>query len=254
MPPPVAGSSAWMSDQQQTNRSPIHLLLHTTTTAVVVKSGTAKPTVGVSCGTMDTRDAAAEAAKLAVQIGSATADALSLIADLGEELPVIQPVLKTLRVVREKLETAKGNRRSLVALHERCTYITACVIEKCKWGPSSAIDVTPLVECVEAVDDIVVRCGRRGMLLRALKASSDRDEIAELNARVDRLTGDLGLAGIAILVSAISSLLPPFHFTRRKQAFIVGIRPIEPNPCKRHFPRTPHSQPDRLGSCAPKGA
>lgn len=150
---------------------------------------------------MDAREAAAEASKLALQIGSTAADAILFVADLGEELPIIQPVLKVLRAVRETLETVKSNQEGLAALHERCTYITACVIEKCRGSPLSEIDVTPLVNCVEEVENVVRRCSRRGRLLGALKASSDRDDIAGLNARVDRLTGDLGLAGIAILVS-----------------------------------------------------
>lgn len=86
--------------------------------------------------------ATAEAAKLALQIGSATADAISFAADLGEELPVISPVLK-----------------------------------------------------------FVDRCSRRGRVSRVLKASSDREEIARLSARVDQLSGDSSLAGVASVVS-----------------------------------------------------
>ncbi|CAM9689674.1 unnamed protein product, partial [Laminaria digitata] len=121
---------------------------------------------------------------------------------LGEELPFINPVLKTLNAIREKVETVRRNREGLTALHKRCTSITERVIDKCRQNPSSEMDVTPLEECVEDVRNLVERCSIwRNKVLVALKASSDKDEIAELNARVDRLTGDLGLTGITTLVT-----------------------------------------------------
>lgn len=48
-------------------------------------------------------DSAAEAARLALQIGSVAAEAVSFVAELGEELPVINPVLKMLAAIREKV-------------------------------------------------------------------------------------------------------------------------------------------------------
>lgn len=206
---------------------------------------------------MDTRDAAAEAAKLVLQIGSAAADALLFVADLGEELPFINPVLKTLRAVREKLETVKGNRRDLEALHERCTYITACVIEKCRRSPSE-FDVTPLVKCVEAVESMVERCGRRGRLLRVLKAYTVRNEMAELNARMDRLTGDLGLAGIAILVSwfdwslALSVYSAKMSLRYQQHPIVQIVMHLTKN--HDHLTRTSRSQLNQLPSCLPNSA
>lgn len=144
-------------------------------------------------------DAGAQAARLALRIGSNAADAISFVADLGEELPLLSPVLKTLKAIREKVKTVNSNREELETLEDRCTYITACVIVKCRQNSSSGMNVTPLEDCVEATLKFVERCSRRGRVSRVLKASSDRDEIAGLNAVVDRLTGDLGLAGIAVL-------------------------------------------------------
>ena len=149
----------------------------------------------------DLEDATAEAAKLALQIGSATADAISFVAELGEELPVISPVLKTLAAVRDKVDKVRSNRDALEELSERCTYLTACVVLKCRRAPASGMDVKPLAECVDEAGKIVERCSRRGRVSRVLKASSDREEIARLNARVDQLSGDLSLAGIASVVS-----------------------------------------------------
>lgn len=144
-------------------------------------------------------DAGAQAAKIALRIGTNAADAISFAADLGEELPFIGPVLGTLKAIREKVETVKNNREELTALEVRCTYVTACVVVKCRGNPLSEIDVAPLEACVGAVRKFVERCGGRGRVRRVLKASSDMDEIAGLNALVDRVTGALGMAGIAVL-------------------------------------------------------
>eukprot|EP00903_Cladosiphon_okamuranus_P018858 g17346.t1 len=144
-------------------------------------------------------DAGAQAANLALGMGSNAADAISLAAELGEELPFISPVLKTLTAIREKVETVKSNREELKALEVRCTYITACVIVKFKENPRTEIDLTPLEGCVKTVGEVVKRCGGRGRMSRVLKASSDKDEIAGLNALVDRAAGDLRLAGIAVI-------------------------------------------------------
>lgn len=153
-------------------------------------------------------DAAVEAASLAVKMGSAAVDMVSFLAELGEELPVISPALKTLTAFREKAETVKSNQEELVALEQRCTYMTACVIVKCKQNPSpgSGLNVTPLKDCIEAAGKFAERCSQRGKLWRVLKASSDKDELAALNARVDRLTGDLGLAGIATVSREVADL------------------------------------------------
>lgn len=148
----------------------------------------------------DLVDATAEATQLAARMGSAAADAISFVTDLGEELPLLQPVLKTLKAIREKVEIAKSNREDLEALHQRCAHITACFIVKCR-RDSSELDVAPLEDCVQTVGRAVDRFSRRGKLRRVLKASSDRDEILRLKERIGDLEGDLSLAGIATLVS-----------------------------------------------------
>ena len=171
----------------------------------------------------DLSEAGAQAASLALKMGSAAVDAITFMAGLGEELPVIEPVLKTLTAIREKVETVKSNRGELAALRERCTYITACFIVKCRQNPSSAMDVGPIELCVEAALQFVKRCSQRGKVSRVLKASSDKDEIAAMNARVDRVRGDLGLAGVgAILVSVFPLMVcfscrtPPPQYSSRK--------------------------------------
>ncbi|CAM9205126.1 unnamed protein product [Ectocarpus sp. 13 AM-2016] len=146
----------------------------------------------------DLADATGEAAKIAAKIGSAAADVVLFVADLSEEIPLLQPVLRTLRIVREKVETVKSNPEDLTVLHQRCTYITACFIVKCRHG-SSDLDVAPLEDCVNAVEKFVERYRKRGKISRVLKAIGDKGDMVRLKERLRDLEGDLSLAGIASL-------------------------------------------------------
>lgn len=156
------------------------------------------------------RGAAIEAARLALTIGSAssgTADAASFVADLAEQFPLIGPTFEILNAIREKVPTAKCNREELAALHERCTYITACTIVKCQRSdPLQVLDVTPLEECVKAVEQFADRCRRRKRLTTVLKATRDKIEIASLHWRVVDLAADMGLAGIVAVEERVDDL------------------------------------------------
>ena len=85
------------------------------------------------------------------------------------------------------------------------------------------MDVGPIELCVEAALQFVKRCSQRGKVSRVLKASSDKDEIAALNVRVDRVRGDLGLAGVAAILVSVFPLMvcfscrtPPPQYSSRK--------------------------------------
>lgn len=145
----------------------------------------------------DPSDTSAECASLALQMGSAAVDVVLFMADLGEELPLVKPVLNTLKVIRETAENVNNNREELAALQQRCTYLAACFIAECRHNPSSQTDVTPVQGCLEAVGTFAARCSRRSKVWRIVKASNDKDDIAALNSRIDRVTGDLRLAGMA---------------------------------------------------------
>ncbi|CAM9324987.1 unnamed protein product [Ectocarpus sp. 13 AM-2016] len=157
------------------------------------------------------------AAKCAREVGSAAVDAVSFVAELGEGLPLFQPVVKTLTAIREKVKTVTSNREDLAALGERCVYITACVIVKFRKG-SSELDVAPLEDCIRAAGVLVEHCGRRGKLLRVVKASSDRGEIAALNTRIRALESDMGLAGITVVGRKIDDLKTIVGKMANKQA------------------------------------
>lgn len=132
-------------------------------------------------------------------MGPAATNAIEVMAELGEELPFLNPVLGTIKGIREIVESVQRHQDELAALEERCTYFTACVIEKHRLMPTLEKDVTPLKNCVDAVEAFVKLCGRGDRLGSLVKACNDKNEIAGLHARIDRLAGDLQLAGIVPL-------------------------------------------------------
>lgn len=142
-------------------------------------------------------DAAAEAAKRALKVGSAMANAITFGVELGQELPFVGPVLKTMNALREKASTVKRNRKELAAMEKRCRCITECIVKNPNRMPTSEMNLTPLNNCIEAVVSFAELCqdNRRGRCTRWLNASDDQDIIARLNTRIDRASGDLQLAG-----------------------------------------------------------
>lgn len=171
----------------------------------------------------DLHDAATEAAKLAVKIGSTASDVASFVADVGEDFPLIHVVLKTLNNIRGTVDTLKQNREALQALHERCACIIACVVVKCRRSPRSEIDVTPLVERIKEVERMVQRHSRRNWLSRFMKASGDKEDIAHLHDCIGELTDDMGLAGTIAVerkVDDMKGLLVSFFFAGGCVSFI----------------------------------
>ena len=162
--------------------------------------------------TADLRDAAAEATRLALAMGSDAPDAVSFVAKLCSKFPLVAPVLETLKSIREKLDDLKAKKEELVALNKRCTGIAAAVVVKCQLASrqSSQMDVGPLEECLEALEVFVERFGRRGKLSTVLNATSDKNEILRLHQRVGSLPGVMGLASIlavfkGVLVSQVET-------------------------------------------------
>lgn len=158
----------------------------------------------------DLRDAPVQAAKLALQIGSAVADGVSFVTEIGEQWTLVGPILTTLKVIRKKVETVKSNREELKALQERCTYITACVVVKCR-RVSSKIEVEPLEACVKAIKKLVEDCIRRqesrcAYLCFFAKANTDKNDIEGLKERLKNVEADLSLAGIATVEEKVDSL------------------------------------------------
>lgn len=158
-------------------------------------------------GVDDVRDVATEAARLSLALASPASPAISAVARLGKKFPLVAPVLQTLGAARKKLDAAKTKKKhELVALVERCTYIAACVIVKCHVDASKskvAMEVGQLEDCVDAVEQFVDRCGRRGKLSARLKGKRDKNNILELHARVEDLAGHTGLSGIVAVFRGV---------------------------------------------------
>lgn len=150
-------------------------------------------------------NAVSEAARLALRIGWVTADTASALADVGEGLPWVGGLLTVVRTIRDKVDTAISNKSELKELQERCTYLTACVIVRCRQS-SSEINVSPLVDCVTHVQRVVEGCSRRGRFTRVIKSKEDKDEIAELHGRLGKLTRDMGLAGVVVVEGKVDNL------------------------------------------------
>lgn len=127
-----------------------------------------------------------DATKQILNIGLTAIDVAVLVAVVGREVPIASAVLEAFIAVHNMVEMVRTNKEDLVALRDRCSYLTACVIEKCR-RPSTALNLKPLEECLHETTKVIKRCGGRNRVIRVLKASSDRCEIEKMNTRMDRL-------------------------------------------------------------------
>lgn len=176
----------------------------------------------MSSASNDLRDGAAEAATLALAIRSASSpEAIaSLIAKrTGRSLPSeLKDVLENLVAIHESLSgVLPGRKEKLEVLTYKVTYMAACLIIKHHFtaiGASSVIennkaDLTPLVECIEAVEDFVHRTSRRNrgvsMILKVTGGSKNikKSDIVELHGRIDDLAKEMKLEGIVAVFKGV---------------------------------------------------
>lgn len=189
-----------------------------------------------ACLAMDADNAAdaAEAARLALAMSppsaeSDTSSLMPLVSNLCKELPSMQPVLESLKATRRHLDAVKENMEALEALQERCTFVTACVVVRCRHSSSSkqavVVDVSPLVGCVEEIERLGNCCGGGGggggsgdgrercPTPWGLGVEVVKEEIERLRSRVGVMTRDMGLADDATVerkVDDLSGLLVSF--------------------------------------------
>ena len=134
-------------------------------------------------------------------IGSSAIDVATLIAEVGEKVPIASEVLKVFKAIHDMVETVRANKEDLEDLRDRCRYLTACVVEECRRRPT-ALDVTPLEDILRETTDVIKRCGGGKGMRRVLRATRDKNEIQSLNIRLNQLGIDMGLAAtIGTLVS-----------------------------------------------------
>ena len=127
---------------------------------------------------------------------------IAVVAEVGREVPNASAVLDAFLTVHNMVGMVHANKRDLEALGNRCSYLVACAIEKCRQR-ADGINLAPLECCFRDTAEVMNRCGGRGCVAKALKAVSDKGEIEAMNLRMDRLLYEMGLSGTkAILVSA----------------------------------------------------
>ena len=137
-----------------------------------------------------------------LDIGSAAIDVAMLTAEVGREVPIASAVLQAFIAIHDKVEMVRANKEDLKALRDRCRYLTACVVEECRRRPI-ALDVTPLDDILRETADVIKRCGGRKGMMRMLRATRDKNEIQNLNIRLNQVGIDMGLAAtIGTLVSS----------------------------------------------------
>lgn len=151
-------------------------------------------------------DVTTEAKELAVKMGSGAADATAFISNLGEEWPLLGPVLTTLGAIRVVMEDVQDNKGRLARLDERCTFLTACVVVKVRQHHARGLDVTRVERCIEAAREIIDSCSRRGKVSTVFKASEVKHKIADLNKTIDSLMHDTGVAVIATVEEKVDGI------------------------------------------------
>lgn len=123
---------------------------------------------------------------------------------LGESCVVVKPVLETIVLIKDIVDTLKNNQKELQVLHQRCVYATACVIERRNGG--TEMDVSRLRRCVKAVFNLAQRCSKRKRHWKLLKVYSDRSEISTLRRRLQEVIDDTTLGGVAAVENQVQNL------------------------------------------------
>ena len=134
-------------------------------------------------GSIASGDEMMDVTKLILNTGSTAIDVAALVSEVGREMPMASAVLTAFLAVQNNFETVRANKENLEGLRERCSYLTASVVQKCR-GSSIGLNLTPLEDCLRDVAEVVKRCGGRNNMMKVLKAASDKGEIENLNKRL----------------------------------------------------------------------
>ena len=117
-------------------------------------------------------------------------DDVEIEKNLGDVLPIIESILKTLKAIHGKIETVRENKEEIRLLADRCDYLAISAILQCKVDPSVR-DLKYLNCGVFDLDQLVDKCNE----LRRF----DWDEMGKLEGRIDGLIQDASLDGVAAL-------------------------------------------------------
>eukprot|EP00752_Nemacystus_decipiens_P004141 g3790.t1 len=167
---------------------------------------------------IDIRDLAADSQRLAMAMSSDTPDSQYLVGRLvSDHAPALKSVHKTLLSITAKLGEVKTRKEELVALTKMCAFVAAASViavsrqrqrRPSGTGDSNTIlrllNLGPLEECVDDLEFIVERLGRRPRkpLLRRSNSIAKSD-IVGLNGRVVGLAREMGLAGVMAVFKGV---------------------------------------------------
>lgn len=179
------------------------------------------------------RDLAADSQQLAMaMMSSDTLDAQYLVRRLvSHHAPALKSVHETLLSITVKLHAVRTRKEELVALTKMCTFVAAAsvivVSQQRRQHPNGSrnADITgnadsgssandskkirrllnlgPLEECVDDLDFVVERLGRRRKPLLRRSNSVVKSDIVDLNSRIFDLARAMGLAGVLAVFKGV---------------------------------------------------
>lgn len=147
---------------------------------------------------MPTRDDAAQGSRVVISavIHSIADGAL----EIGAATPIVAPLCTALLKAKKVVDGASSNGEELAELHKSCDLITVQVIEKARALNTSAIDVSPLQECVDKLAVVSKRYHDQGRFAKLAQFRRDGDDIKRLRDRIGAVVPIMGLAGIVDLL------------------------------------------------------
>lgn len=112
--------------------------------------------------------------------------------EIGASTPVVAPLCTALLKANKVADAADHNKEELEELRARCERITVQVIDKAK-ASKSKIDVSPLQECVDKLEDLVTRYYKQGTVMKYVTSRIHGGDIQRLRTRIDDAVRDMGL-------------------------------------------------------------
>eukprot|EP00752_Nemacystus_decipiens_P007264 g6502.t1 len=143
---------------------------------------------------MATRDDAAEGSRAVIStvINNIADGAL----EVGAATPVVAPLCVALRDVKGVIDGASRNGEELQELRALCETITVHAIDRVKTSNIPGLDVGPLQQCVDKLEEVAKRYHDRSWLARLAQYRRDGDDIQRLRKRLENVVPAMGLAGV----------------------------------------------------------
>lgn len=118
------------------------------------------------------------------------------ILKIGEDMPLVGGLCTAVLNAKDMVDQASDNQVKLEKLCDRCCEITVQVIKKLQGTTSLTINVSPLKECVNELEEVAERYGKKGCCTRLAHFRKDDEDIRDLEKRISTAIDDLTAAGI----------------------------------------------------------